>query len=64
VTGPGDVERDKNGEGVRESFASLAPSTRKESAGEVGLLVADELLLPALLFNTFSEAPSLSVFEV
>ena len=61
MTGPGDVERERKGEGLRENFTSLAPSTRSGMAGEGGLLVAEELLLPELLFSTTSKAPSLCV---
>ena len=44
VTGPGEVERDKNGDGLREEIRSLAPSTRTGIArGEGGLLEAEEL---------------------
>jgi hypothetical protein len=64
MTDPGEVERDKNGEGARETFASLAPSTRRGSDGGDGLLVADEVLLSAVLFSTFSETPSLSIFKL
>lgn len=47
VTGPGDVDLDKNGlrEADRNSL-SLAPSTRTGRAGDGGLFVADEVLLP------------------
>lgn len=58
VTGPGEVERDKKGEGVREGLMSLAPSTKGGMAGEGGLLVAEEVLLPELLFRVSSTAPS------
>jgi hypothetical protein len=58
VTGPGDVERDKKGEGVREGFRSLAPSIRTGIAGEGGLLVAEDWLLPEGLPNLNSVAPS------
>ena len=54
MTGPGDVERDKKGEGVREGLLSFAPSTMTGMAGEGGLLVADD---SALLM--YSAAPSL-----
>jgi len=60
VTGPGEVERDKNGDGVLDEKASLAPSTRRGMAGEGGLLVADEVLLPEL-FEASSATPSLCV---
>jgi len=62
VTGPGEVDRDKKGEGLREDFVSLAPSTRRGIAGEGGLLVAEELLLPDALFSTSSKGPSFCVF--
>jgi hypothetical protein len=42
VTGPGDVERFRKGEGVREGLMSFAPSTMTGMAGEGGLLVADD----------------------
>jgi hypothetical protein len=42
VTGPGDVERLRKGEGVREGLMSFAPSTMTGMAGEDGLLVADD----------------------
>ena len=54
MTGPGEVERFKNGEGVREGLMSLAPSTMTGIAGEGGLLVADD---SALLM--YPMAPSL-----
>jgi hypothetical protein len=63
VTGPGEVERDKKGDGLREEVTSLAPSTRRGKAGEGGLLVAEDVLLPAPLFST-SWAPSLCEFLV
>jgi hypothetical protein len=46
VTGPGEVERDKKGDGLREEVTSLAPSTRRGIAGDGGLLVAEDVLLP------------------
>ena len=58
------MERDKKGEGLRDMMASLAPSTRRGIAGEGGLLVAEELLLPELLFSGSSTAPSLCAFCV
>lgn len=58
MTGPGEVERDKNGDGVLEEKASFAPSTKRGMAGEGGLLVADEVLLPVLLFAASSKTPS------
>jgi hypothetical protein len=58
VTGPGDVERDKKGEGVREGFRSLAPSIKTGIAGEGGLLAAEDWLLPEELLNLYSMAPS------
>lgn len=61
MTGPGEVERDKNGDGVLEEKASFAPSTKRGMAGEGGLLVADEVLLPVLLFEASSETPSFCV---
>jgi len=57
VTGPGDVERFKKGEGVREGLMSFAPSTMTGIAGEGGLLVADD----SVLFM-YSVAPSLWLF--
>jgi hypothetical protein len=59
VTGPGDADRDKKGDGVLEGLRSLAPSTRRGIAGDGGLLVAEEVLLPASLPSTISTAPSL-----
>jgi hypothetical protein len=38
---------------------SLAPSTKRGMAGDGGLLVAEELLLPELLFSAYSMAPSI-----
>lgn len=62
MTGPGDAARDKKGEGVWDNLASLAPSTRSGIAGDGGLLVAEELLLPDSLPSTNSEAPSCCSF--
>lgn len=45
MTGPGEVERFKKGEGVREGLISFAPSTMIGIAGEGGLLVADDSVL-------------------
>jgi hypothetical protein len=42
---------------------SLAPSTRMGMAGEGGLLVAEEVLLP-VLFTASAWAPSFCVFLV
>jgi len=60
VTGPGEVERDKKGDGLREEVRSLAPSTRRGIAGEGGLLVTEDVLLPVPLFST-SWVPSFLV---
>ena len=57
MTGPGDVERFRKGEGVREGLMSFAPSTMTGIAGEGGLLVAEDW---ALLM--YSVAPSLWLF--
>jgi hypothetical protein len=54
VTGPGDADRFKKGEGVREGLVSFAPSTMTGIAGDGGLLVADD---SALL--VYSKGPSL-----
>lgn len=62
VTGPGDVERDKKGKGLRGNFVSLAPSTKRGMAGDGGLLVAEELLLSEDLSSTYSVVPSLLTF--
>jgi hypothetical protein len=43
---------------------SLAPSTKRDMAGDGGLLVAEELLLPEVMVFTDSIAPSLLVFLV
>ena len=51
MTGPGEVERDKKGEGVREGLKSAAPSTMRGMAGDGGLLDAEELVLPELAFR-------------
>jgi hypothetical protein len=58
VTGPGEVERDKKGEALRELMGSLAPSNIKAIGGDGGLLVADDGLLPELLFAASSVALS------
>jgi hypothetical protein len=57
VTGPGDVDRFKKGEGVREGLMSFAPSTMTGIAGDGGLLVADDSTL-----LVYSKAPSLWSF--
>lgn len=62
MTGQGEVERDRKGEGVREGLKSMAPSTRRGMAGDSGLLVAEVLLLPELSLATYSVAPSVCVF--
>lgn len=51
MTGPGEAERDKKGDGLLEMMISLAPSTIGGIAGDGGLLVADDWLLPELLFS-------------
>lgn len=43
MTGPGEAERDKN------ETESLAPSAMTGMAGDAGLLVVDDWLLPELL---------------
>lgn len=45
MTGPGDEERFRKGEGVREGLVSLAPSTITGIVGEGGLQVADDSAL-------------------
>lgn len=62
MTGPGDADLDKKGEGARDNNESLAPSTRSGMAGEGGLLVAEELLLPESWPSTISKTPSLCSF--
>lgn len=59
MTGPGEVERDRKGDGLRDRMISFAPSTIRGIPGDGGLLVADDWLLPELLFGTRSTAPSL-----
>lgn len=59
MTGPGDVERFKKGEGVREGLLSFAPSVMTGIAGEGGLLVADDSVL-----LMYSFAPSLRPFLI